>query len=58
LENGKASIGEGNDRLLRSIFMVSVNEVAGINDCTMHILDNFEGLSLKKGNKNNSLHQP
>jgi putative zinc finger/helix-turn-helix YgiT family protein len=47
-ENGKASIGEGNDRLLRSIFMASVNEISGIHDCTINILDVFKGLPLKR----------
>jgi putative zinc finger/helix-turn-helix YgiT family protein len=47
-ENGKASIGEGNDRLLRSIFMASVNEITGINDCTINILDVFKGLPHKR----------
>ncbi len=47
-ENGKASIGEGNDRLLRSIFMASVNEISGIHDSSMSILDLFMELPLKR----------
>lgn len=47
-ENGKASIGEGNDRLLRSIFMASVNEISGIHDSSMNILDLFKELPHKR----------
>lgn len=47
-ENGKASIGEGNDRLLRSIFMASVNEISGIHNSSMNILDLFMELPHKR----------
>jgi putative zinc finger/helix-turn-helix YgiT family protein len=47
-ENGKASIGEGNDRLLRSIFMASVNEISGIHDSSINILNLFMELPHKR----------
>jgi putative zinc finger/helix-turn-helix YgiT family protein len=47
-ENGKASIGEGNDRLLRSIFMASVNEISGIHDCPVNIVDVLKGIPQKR----------
>jgi len=47
-ENGKASIGEGNDRLLRSIFMASVNEVSGVHDSSTNMLELFKELPHKR----------
>ncbi|MDD3814421.1 MAG: type II toxin-antitoxin system MqsA family antitoxin [Desulfocapsaceae bacterium] len=47
-ENEKAPIGEGNDRLLRSIFLSSINEIVGIRECPPTILDLFKELPQKR----------
>ena len=47
-ENDKAPIGEGNDRLLRSIFLSSVDEISGVHDCSTNMLDIFKDLPHKR----------
>lgn len=45
-ENGKARIGEGHDRLLRSLYLMATNDAHDSHEC--NILDIFQDLPLKR----------
>lgn len=47
-ENGKATIGEGNDRLLRSIFLSYALPCSAEHECTPSMLDVLRELPLKR----------
>lgn len=47
-ENGKSKIGEGHDRLLRSIYLMATNEGPDGHNCFANILEVFKELPHKR----------